>query len=71
MEAAREVSESPMVETNCPVHKKVKLRFRKTAKGDDDPAAVDVISMPSLLLWILGPGFRRTGLYISIYPAMK
>jgi hypothetical protein len=48
IDAAKDVSEYPMVETNCPVHKNVKLRLRKTAKGDDERTAIVVILMPSL-----------------------
>jgi hypothetical protein len=43
IEAANEVRELPMVSTNWPDHIKVKLRRRKTAKGDGLRTRVSVV----------------------------
>lgn len=54
MEAAREVSELPIVEMSCPLHISEKLRLRKTANGDGFvlgtvmAAAIDALSFEAV-----------------------
>jgi hypothetical protein len=54
MEAAKEVSELPMVSTSWPVHIREKLRRRKTANGEGVATRVDppfVVTLGSY--WLL------------------
>jgi hypothetical protein len=51
MDAAREVSELPMVEMSCPAHSSVKFRLRKMAKGDGALATLSMVIASSLFHW--------------------
>jgi hypothetical protein len=42
MDAASEVRALPIVETSCPVQRREKLRFRKTANGEVE-AVLDIV----------------------------